>query len=535
MVASPVVLADIRAAARRRAVERGFGALFDWACRDRNQRRGWRARAERETPELLVMRESDLLREGDHAIDRESFPDALGPAGSALTLRYHHEPGADPDGVSLEVPLAGLVQLDPLRLDWLVPGLLAEKIEQLIRSLPKRLRTRFSPIREVASGAAEALEFGVGDLFEELARYLTRLGGIEVTARDFDRERLPEHLSMVILVTDGAGAELARGREPAVLLESLRREVDAAFTDEVEPLAKSLCPSGSPELPEEPLPESLLVPGVTGRLVAWVAMQHDGTGFAPTLRASRAEAMRLHHRGVTAALVGSCGVALSGHLDWLLDGRGLDLRYAGLRGPGTVREQIESLLVDACFLETIDSWSIRSRDRFDACLDAGHGRLSESAESVVDAVEQILIRLGTLSERFSISFPEQWGPVIASMKSEITALVPTPLADAGWVKIGRAPRMLEVIERRLDRIAEKGIARELRDRADRAPWEERLAAARAIDLSSAALSDYERQLVEFSAHQVAPSLALPGAGSVRRLAAAWNAVCAEESRLAPVR
>ena len=161
--------------------------------------------------------------------------------------------------------------------------------------------------------------------------------------------------------------------------------------------------------------------------------------------------------------------------------------------------------------------------------------MSESAESVVDAVEQILVRLGTLSERFSIPFPEQWGPIIASMKSEITALVPTPLADAGWVKIGRAPRMLEVIERRLDRIAEKGIGRELRDRADRAPWEDRLAAARAIDLSSAAYSDYERQLDEFSAHQVAPSLALPGAGSVRRLTAAWNAVCAEESRLAPVR
>jgi len=56
LVASPAVLEDIRLAARARAVERGFGGLFDWACQPREQRRGWRARAEREIADHMVFR-----------------------------------------------------------------------------------------------------------------------------------------------------------------------------------------------------------------------------------------------------------------------------------------------------------------------------------------------------------------------------------------------------------------------------------------------------------------------------------------------
>ena len=495
----------------------------------------WRTKAERRAPGLLVMSESDLLDSGGRGIDSSQFPDTLDPDGADLRLDYRHEPGFHSDGVTVEVSLPALGQLDVTRLHWMVPGLLNEKVEILIRSLPKRIRTRFTPIGQTAHDASEELEFGTGDLFEELARYLTRIGGIELAASDFDRDRLPEHLSMVILVTDEQGNELARGREPAALLESLRDQVDAAFTREVEPLSEALCPNHSPELPVDPLPESLLVPGITGRLVAWVAIRHGEGGFSPQLLPARIEACSIHHLGITSALVNCCGSALSGHLDWLLDGRGLDIRYAGLQAPGTVRSQIESLIVDACFLHVVDSWSIRSQSQFEACLDGGLSGLSESAELVVDSVEQILIRLGGLCDRLSAPYPEQWAWVIACMQGELENIVPSPLAEAGWARICRAPRMLEVLEKRLDRIGEKGIARELRDREERTPWQQRLEQARAMVSGSRGFSAYELQLDEFSAHQVAPSLAIPGAGSLRKLAAAWNAVCAEDPRLAPVR
>ena len=495
----------------------------------------WRTKVERRAPGLLVMSDSDLMESAARSVDSNQFPDTLDPDGADLRLNYRHEPGLHSDGVTVEVSLPALGQLDVTRLHWMVPGLLNEKIEILIRSLPKRIRTRFTPIAQTARAASESLEFGVGDLFEVLAQYLSRIGGIEVGAGAFDRERLPEHLSMVILVTDARGVELARGREPATLLGDLRGQVDQAFTREVKPLAESLCPSGASELPDEPLPESLLVPGITGRLIAWIAMRHDSQGFTPELLSTKSEASLVHHLGITTALVQRCGPALSGHLDWLLDGRGLDLRYAGLQAPGTVREQIESLIVDACFLEATPSWTIRSQSHLDSCLDAGMARLSESAEAVVNSVEQILVRLGTLSERLSASYPEQWASIIECMKDELEKLVPTPLSSGGWVRISRAPRMLEVLERRLDRIRDKGIARELRDREERAPWQARFEQARQDGSATNAFAAFDLQLDEFSAHQVAPSLALPGSGSLRKLAAAWNAVCTEDPRLSPVR
>jgi hypothetical protein len=121
------------------------------------------------------------------------------------------------------------------------------------------------------------------------------------------------------------------------------------------------------------------------------------------------------------------------------------------------------------------------------------------------------------------------------MKGELEKLVPTPLSSGGWVRISRAPRMLEVLEKRLDRIRDKGIARELRDREERAPWQARFEQARRDGSATNAFAAFDLQLDEFSAHQVAPSLALPGSGSLRKLAAAWNAVCTEDPRLSPVR
>ena len=94
----------------------------------------------------------------------EAFPDVLELDRMKLPLVYHFEPGAEQDGVTVTVPREGLAQLSEERLGWLVPGLVADKVEALIRSLPKAVRRNFGPAPDVARKIAGKLTFASGPL-----------------------------------------------------------------------------------------------------------------------------------------------------------------------------------------------------------------------------------------------------------------------------------------------------------------------------------------------------------------------------------
>jgi ATP-dependent helicase HrpA len=145
----------------------------------------------RENPHALNMAKCDLLREGIGELGEDRFPDSLSVRHLELPLAYRYEPGSQQDGVTLDVPIEALNQLAPEPLDWLVPGLVEEKVLALIRSLPKALRTRFVPAPETARQVVPMLRFGEGDIHAAVAAALSRLGGVRVPADAFQDDRLP--------------------------------------------------------------------------------------------------------------------------------------------------------------------------------------------------------------------------------------------------------------------------------------------------------------------------------------------------------
>src|SRR5690606_38529584 len=126
--------------------------------------RAWLKQAERDDPRRLFMTREDLLREAPVGVTRQAFPDTLAVGSIELPLQYHLEPGAEDDGVTLRCPLAALNQLDRRRLDWLVPGLIAEKVACMIRSLPRDLRKSFVPAPQFAQRVVQRIAYGEGDL-----------------------------------------------------------------------------------------------------------------------------------------------------------------------------------------------------------------------------------------------------------------------------------------------------------------------------------------------------------------------------------
>jgi ATP-dependent helicase HrpA len=111
----------------------------------------WRREAERETPRLLYLQREDLMRHEAAGVTSEAFPHQLRLAGVDYELAYHFEPGSARDGVTLTVPLAQLNQIPLARCEWLVPGLLKEKVVQLVKTLPQRLRAKLVPVPEFAA------------------------------------------------------------------------------------------------------------------------------------------------------------------------------------------------------------------------------------------------------------------------------------------------------------------------------------------------------------------------------------------------
>lgn len=205
----------------------------------------WRSQAERAQPRLLYLSRDELMRHQASGAAGELFPKQLTLRGVTMDLSYHFEPGSARDGVTLTVPLFALNQVDALRCDWLVAGMLKEKVQLLLKSLPQKLRRACVPLPAYAAAFAERCppvpDGAATSVVERLIADLREHAGVACQSTDFKLETLPAHLSMNFKVVDDAGRQLAMGRNLAALRSEFAAEVERGF--------RALTEADAPELP----------------------------------------------------------------------------------------------------------------------------------------------------------------------------------------------------------------------------------------------------------------------------------------------
>jgi ATP-dependent helicase HrpA len=167
---------------------------------------------------FLKMKKEDLLRNDPDLDEMEQFPDTLSVNGTELPLRYTFCPGEENDGITLTVPVHTLPVLSPEPLEWLVPGMLPEKVTLLLKGLPKGIRKHLVPINETARRVLANLAFGDGDFFNRLGEAIFYLTGTRITSDQWQAGQLPDHLRMRLEVVGPQGNVLAAGRN----IEALR-------------------------------------------------------------------------------------------------------------------------------------------------------------------------------------------------------------------------------------------------------------------------------------------------------------------------
>jgi ATP-dependent helicase HrpA len=174
------------------------------------------------------------------SVSAEAFPDAW-PAGDGACLPVEYD--WDAEGVTIEVPLARLPELGD-ELAWQVPGLRGELVEALLRSLRKELRRELAPMGERAKKFVAEHGPGDGPLAVVLARSMSEASGAAVRPEDFDWAKVPSYLRPVLQVVGAGGEVLARGKDPAELMEKLRPQFASALAEAASSPALGWGPAG---------------------------------------------------------------------------------------------------------------------------------------------------------------------------------------------------------------------------------------------------------------------------------------------------
>ncbi len=415
-------------------------------------------------PKVLHLRPEDIRRR-DPGLDEAQFPDALELHGARLPLRYHFEPGSEADGVTLDLPLPLLNQLAPGRVDWLVPGLLEEKLTAMIRGLPKSLRRHFVPAPDFARRARERLAPSDTPLHRALAEVLHQLTGVRIPEDAWDAARLDPYLKLRIRLLSADGLEeLAVSRDLAALQREWGDRAAAgggAVDEHVCPLARE----GLRDWDFDDLPERIETRRDGLVLSLWPALVDEGDHVAIQCLDSQARARAAHHAGVRRLLMLRLRGTVKDLRRRIPNVQALRLQYAraparGQGGkPAALEDQILALAFDRAFLA--DAKPPRDRAAFQRLYDAGREHLVETFEQTAALVAEILGGYQKLRKTLAGMNQLAWLSAVQDMNAQLDELVWQGfLEQVPAARLQHYPRYLRALERRIDKLRAGGLARD---------------------------------------------------------------------------
>ncbi|MBS4943761.1 MAG: DUF3418 domain-containing protein [Neisseria mucosa] len=196
----------------------------------------WLKTAERDNPRLLFLSRDDLMQHAAAHITEERFPKFWQTADGKFKLSYRFEPHHPLDGVTMTVPLTVLNRLHAPSLEWLVPGMLREKIQLLIKALPKQIRRICVPVPDFITKFLESNPDRQAAIIPQLAHFIAKSAGDMRILEQIDQDawaaqELPEHCYLNLRIIDDGGQELAGGRKLHELQQQLGQAAAVTFRD----------------------------------------------------------------------------------------------------------------------------------------------------------------------------------------------------------------------------------------------------------------------------------------------------------------
>ena len=410
----------------------------------------WYRMGSQKDPNLLIMREEDVLAREASEVTAAQYPDSLQVGELRLPLTYHFEPNHPRDGVTVRVPAPLLPSLPGERLEWLVPGLLEAKCVALIRNLPKALRKNFVPVPDFVKAALARMTFGQGALPQALGHELLRMTGARVPDEAWEESvNLVEgHLRMNIEVVDGQGKFLGEGRDLAELTARFAAASQAALA--VPRDAKSEQPVQAKAFSEVKPTAQQKIAGLS--MTVYPALVEDNGTVREGRFSTQAEADFQHRRALQRLLLQQLAEParfLRGKLPGLTE---LGLLY---RDMGRVEALVEDILLaslDSCIL---DGEAVLPREgaALATLAERKRGAWAEHAERLARQTLEVLKLWHGLQKRFKGKIDLSQAVALNDIKQQVSNLVyPGFVRETPAVWFKELPRYLKAVELRLEKL-----------------------------------------------------------------------------------
>ena len=260
----------------------------------------WLKTAERDNPRLLFLSRDDLMQHAAAHITEEQFPKFWQTADGKFKLSYRFEPHHPLDGVTMTVPLTVLNRLHAPSLEWLVPGMLREKIQLLIKALPKQIRRICVPVPDFITKFLESNPDRQAAIIPQLAHFIAKSAGDMRILEQIDQDawtaqELPEHCYLNLRIIDDGGQELAGGRKLYELQQQLGQAAAVTFRDNTQEFERDNVTTWDIGT----LPESIKFARGKQQLTGYLGLQKEKDGrIALRLFDTSAAAAQAHRLGV---------------------------------------------------------------------------------------------------------------------------------------------------------------------------------------------------------------------------------------------
>ena len=398
--------------------------------------------------EVLRLGEQDLVREGAPEVAPADYSELWHQDNLKLPLSYSFEPGTDADGVTMTIPIGLINRIDSEQCDWLVPGMLEEKIVALIRALPKRLRKNFIPVPDFAHAATQAITPYQGNLFDALAQVLLRMTAIEVPQSAWSRD-IDVHLLMRFAIRDNDGKIVAAGRDLIQLERSLSEEIE---TRPLAPAQMSFERDVVDGWNFGPLPLHVLCDEAGYSIERIPALAEEGDAVALRLfdDAATAEAsMRAGLRRLILAELKQEARYLDKNMPNI---QRLCLMFAPIGSAQSLMEDIVLTAIQRCFVEGVEL--PRDAGAFAELVRTRRDQLVPAASALCAQMDTVLSSYAELRSQLKQDLPLSWIEAAADINLQLEALIYPGFIVATPVKwLDRLPRYLKAIEGRLSKLS----------------------------------------------------------------------------------
>ena len=522
----------------------------------------WYREAIKANPKLLLLTMEELMRHEAAGITTQSFPKTLRLGGVDCAAVYLHEPGDAKDGLTVTVPLFVLNQVNEERCEWLVPGMLKDKVQALIKTLHQRPRSRLVPLPDTATKMAATLNapevFGHGSLIDAVLKLVRAATALDVVRADIKVDMLTPHFFMNFRVVDEHGRQLGTGRNLGALKAELGAQARGAFQAlaGLKMAAAAVQPAPKPNQPvtrvnssKEAIKNTAPPPAPAGqRHTAWtfgelpelLEIQKGGQtliGYPGLIDAGDAVTIEVFDEPDVASAKHRAGLRrlfslqIKDALKYLeknipdLQKMAVTFMQVGKNADGTgggtvdeLREQIIAVALDRAFLLDplpTDEFAFKRR------VEEGRGRLTLIANEVARLAAVILLEYAAAARK--IKDTKNAPDATADAAQQLARLVPKRfLLQSPWGPLQHFARYLKAITARLDKYR-ADPARDAARLAELRPLEQRYwrLVAERKGVSDERMQEFRWLLEELRVSFFAQELRTPQPVSVKRLDKAW--------------